>query len=96
MTRSARFRALLKGSSLNGVDVSRVGLNNEAGFGESKRSEANGLKTTTTTKNNHIFIRRYINNRCKSIDGNLLCPRNTCKLSEFNQSGINSIEGRCH
>lgn len=50
MMRSARFLALLNGSSVNGVDVSRVGLNNEAGFGESKRSVANGLKDNDKEK----------------------------------------------
>lgn len=47
MMRSARRLALFKfdGSSLNGVPVSRAGLNieDDAGFGESYRSDTNGL-----------------------------------------------------
>lgn len=43
MTRSARRRALFNGSSLNGADASRDGLKNDAGFGDSNRSDANGL-----------------------------------------------------
>lgn len=45
MTRSARRLALFNGSSANGADVSRAGLNNDAGFGESNRSVANGLQS---------------------------------------------------
>lgn len=45
MTRSARRLAFDNGSSLNGVPVSRAGLNiaDDAGFGESYRSDTNGL-----------------------------------------------------
>lgn len=60
MMRSARFLALLNGSSVNGVDVSRVGLNNEAGFGESKRSEANGLKGKTKTIQCNMMSSKHV------------------------------------
>lgn len=57
MTRSARRLAFDNGSSLNGVPVSRAGLNidDDAGFGESYRSASNGLNATgkkTTNKTN--------------------------------------------
>lgn len=44
ITRSARRLASFNGVSLNaGADDSRIGLNNELGFGESNRSDAKGL-----------------------------------------------------